>query len=96
MPVATRPSHQVRLRRYVVAPLILFLCGLVVVSAVALGVGRTVLFFVSEFTPQLNDVLASKRISLEGVQAHWRGINPVMRVQKVTVGAGQFDNLELE
>ena len=96
MPVATRPPYQVRLRRYVVAPLVLFLCGLVVVSAVALGVGRTVLFFASEFTPQLNDVLASKRIRLEGVQAQWRGINPVIRVQKVTFGAGQFDNLELE
>ena len=41
-------------------------------------------------------MLASKRISLEGVQAQWRGINPVMQVQKVTFGAGQFQNLELE
>lgn len=96
MSVATRLSHQDRLRRFVVAPLILFLSGLVVVTALALGSGRALLFFASEFTPQLNSMLASKRISLEGVQAQWRGINPVIQVQKVTFGAGQFQNLEME
>ena len=96
MSVATRLPYQDRLRRYVVAPLILFLCGLIVVTALTLGAGRGLLFFASEFTPQLNSMLASKRISLEGVQAQWRGINPVLQVQKVTFGAGQFQNLELE
>ena len=96
MSVATRLSYQDRLRRFVVAPLILFLSGLVVVTALALGSGRALLFFASEFTPQLNSMLASKRISLEGVQAQWRGINPVIQVQKVTFGAGQFQNLEME
>ena len=75
MSVATRLPYQDRLRRYVVAPLILFLCGLIVVTALTLGAGRGLLFFASEFTPQLNSMLASKRISLEGVQAQWRGIS---------------------
>ena len=96
MSVAKRLPYQDRLRRYVVAPLILFLCGLTVVTALTLGAGRGLLFFASEFTPQLNSMLASKRISLEGVQAQWRGINPVVQVQKLTFGAGQFQNLELD
>ena len=96
MSVATRLPYQDRLRRYVVAPLILFLCGLIVVTAIYPRGPGADYFFASEFTPQLNSMLASKRISLEGVQAQWRGINPVVQVQKVTFGAGQFQNLELE
>ena len=37
-------------------------------------------------------MLASKRISLE-VQAQWRGINPVVQVQKVTLVRVNFYNL---
>ena len=96
MSVARRLPYEDRLRRFVVAPLILFLSVLVVITALALGGGRALLFFASEFTPQLNSILASKRISLEGVQAHWRGVNPVIQVRKVTFGAGQFQNLEME
>ena len=68
MSVATLSSFQTRLRHYVFGPLLVFICGLVVVAALAQGVGRTLLFFASEFTPQLNSLLASKRISLQGVQ----------------------------
>ena len=96
MSVATRFSNQSRLRRYVLGPLILFFCSLVVVAALAQGVGRTVLFFASEFTPQINSLLASKRISLKGVRTHWNGMNPVVQVQEVTFGAGSFKRVEME
>ena len=96
MSAATRFLHQGRLRRYVLGPLILFFCSVIVVAAAAQGVGRTVLFFASEFTPQINGLLASKRISLEGVRTHWNGMNPVVQVQKVTFAAGSFNNVEME
>tara|TARA_B100000963_G_scaffold69084_2_gene57459 strand:- start:9121 stop:13044 length:3924 start_codon:yes stop_codon:yes gene_type:complete len=96
MSVATLSSFQTRLRHYVFGPLLVFICGLVVVAALAQGVGRTLLFFASEFTPQLNSLLASKRIRLQGVQTRWNGFNPVIRVQQVSFGAGHFKSVDME
>ena len=76
-------------------PVAIFLCAFVVVAALTQIAGRSTLYFASEFTPQLNALLASKRIRLEGVSAEWNGLNPVLRVAQVTFGPGQLQRLEV-
>ncbi|MEC8482070.1 MAG: hypothetical protein VXZ17_10460, partial [Pseudomonadota bacterium] len=96
MSVLTRSSIFVWLQRFVGKPISIFACILIVVAALTQLAGRTTLYFASEFTPQLNALLASKRIQLEGVSAQWSGLNPVLRVARVTFGPGQLQGLEVE
>ena len=96
MSVLTRSSIFVWLQRFVGKPISIFACMLIVVAALTQLAGRTTLYFASEFTPQLNALLASKRIQLEGVSAQWNGLNPVLRVARVTFGPGQLQGLEIE
>ena len=96
MLVLARSPIITRLQRYVVRPVAIFWCAFVVVAALTQIAGRSTLYFASEFTPQLNALLASKRIRLEGVSAEWNGLNPVLRVAQVTFGPGQLQRLEVE
>lgn len=96
MSVAKRPSVLPRLQRYVVRPITVLLCVFVVILAVVQITARTALYFASEFTPQLNTLLASKRIRLQGVSAQWNGLNPSVSVEHITFGPGQMQGFVLE
>lgn len=96
MSVEKRPLVLPRLQRYFVRPITVLLCVLVVVLAVAQIIARTALYFASEFTPQLNTLLASKRIRVQGVSAQWNGLNPSVSVEQITFGPGQMQGFVLE
>lgn len=96
MSATTRFSTLSRLQRFVVQPLAIFLSVLVVVAALTQIVARTTLYFASHFTPQLNSLLASKKIRFQGISAHWKDLNPVIQIERITFGPGQLQDLEIE
>jgi uncharacterized protein YhdP len=85
-----------RLARLVLRPLLGFIVLAALVIAALQGVGRVTFGLLVHLEGTANHLLASRQIRLMGLEGGWRGFNPVLRVARVEVPAGYFEDLHIE
>ena len=86
----------IKLERFVFRPLFVFTTFMLVLFAIAQASGRLTLGFAHLFDDELNRILATQGVELTGLRGDWRGLNPVVRVDRAVFPAGVIDRLELE
>ena len=73
---------------------------IVTIGAVALalvqGLGRIVATQIDEIEPQINALLASRNVELEGARGRWHVLNPVLAADRVRIGASEFSKVQIE
>ena len=90
------PKSLIKLERFVFRPLFVFTTFVLVLFAVVEVGGRFTLAAIHIFSDDVNQLLASREIQLTGLRGDWRGLNPVVRVDRATFPAGTLDGIEFE
>ena len=85
-----------RFERYAFRPLAVFATFLMLLLALIQFSGRISLALLEVFEPEINRVLQSLNVQTQGLQGDWRGLNPVIRAQRIEFAAGHAQQVELE
>ena len=85
-----------RINRLLFRPLFMFLTFLLVLMAIFQVSGRVMMATLDVFEDEVNAALRSQDIRLEGLSAGWRGLNPVITVQRLALPAGEATEFEFE
>ena len=84
------------IERYVFRPLFVFLTFIMVLLAIVQASGRFAMYALYLFENEVNAVLVSRQINTHGLEGDWRGLNPVLRIEKVSFPAGVVTGVEVE
>lgn len=80
-----------------IARWLLFLTNfLLVLYALVQVAGRLLVPWVSTFEDEINSVLASRHIRIEGLEARWSILNPVISAQRISLPAGDLDDIAVQ
>jgi|GEM_PF-539010 len=85
-----------RLERRLVRPIVVFTTFLLCLFASVQLLGRVAVTFVPHFQDQVNDLLAERRIRIQGLDAHWQGFDPVFTVSSIEFPAGNVDRVSVQ
>jgi uncharacterized protein YhdP len=80
----------------IVRPLLSFIVLAALVFALLQGTGRVVFALLDRLETVVNQVLGARDITVAGLQGSWRGFNPIVRIARVDLPAGRFENLYVE
>ncbi len=84
------------MHRLFLRPLTVFLTLLVLVIALAQAGGRIVFSVLDELEPLVNQWLTGQRATVTGLSGDWRGLNPIVRIDRVDVPAGYVSGIYVE
>ncbi|MGE0625239.1 MAG: YhdP family protein [Pseudomonadales bacterium] len=82
--------------RLVLRPLFVFLTLAMLVMAFFQVSGRLLFSFLDDLEVGINQWLAPQGVSLHGLEGDWRLIDPVIRIVRVTLPAGELSGVEVE
>jgi uncharacterized protein YhdP len=77
-------------------PLIKFAVLVFFTFALMQGAGRIGMGLLARFETPLNGLLTGFQVNVEGLDGGWRGLNPVVRISRITFSAGFVQNLLVE
>src|SRR5262245_1574056 len=80
----------------IVRPLLSFVVLAALVFALLQGTGRIVFALLDRLEVVVNQVLATRDITVDGLAGSWRGFNPIVRVAHVALPAGHLENVYVE
>ncbi|MFM7119293.1 MAG: hypothetical protein ACKOZX_03420 [Gammaproteobacteria bacterium] len=82
--------------RLVLRPVLSFVVLVALAIAVLQIFGRGAFALLGYAEPAVNQLLAERRIAVRGLAGAWRGLNPVLRIDRVVMPAGHADNVYVE
>lgn len=85
-----------QIERFLFRPLFVFFTFCLVLLAIFQASGRFTMAALVLFEDEINAVLNTQQIHVEGLSGAWRGFNPVVRAERVQFAAGVVTHLEAE
>lgn len=85
-----------QIERFLFRPLFVFFTFCLVLLAIFQASGRFTMAALSLFEEEINLALNTQSIEVRGLRGSWRGLNPVVQVDRVQFPAGVITNLEAE
>ena len=92
----TRTFSLRHIERFLFRPLFVFFTFGLVLLAIFQAGGRFSMSALALFEDELNAVLSTQRIQVEGLSGDWRGLNPVIMAQRLEFPAGTITGLHVE
>lgn len=80
----------------IIRPLFVFLTLVMLVLALFQVTGRLMFTVLDKLEVGVNQWLSSQHIVVSGLEGDWRRINPIVRIESVTLPAGQVSGLQVE
>ena len=85
-----------QIERYLFRPLFVFFTFCLVLLAIFQASGRFTMASLALFEEDINMLLNSQNINVAGLRGSWRGLNPVVTVERIEFPAGEVSRLEAE
>lgn len=82
--------------RLILRPLFVFLTLAMLVLAVFQVSGRLMFAFLDDLQAGVNQWLAPQDVVVHGLEGDWHGVNPVVRIARITLPAGELHGVEVE
>ncbi len=85
-----------KIERFLFRPLFVFFTFGLVLLAIFQASGRFTMASLALFEDEVNAVLGTQRIQVQGLSGAWRGLNPVVMARRVEFPAGTITDLQVE